>query len=73
MNADAIRFEVARLGAPNNPRFRVLWMNTLHDICEKRPGIPTNKLGQPVVSDFDKWIASDDEIQQAWENVKGKV
>ena len=48
-------------------------MNMLHDIVEKRRGIPTNKLGQPVVSDFDKWIATDEEIQQAWEKVKGKI
>ena len=68
-----IRSEVARLGTPDNPRFRVLWMNTLHDIAERRPGIPQNKLGQPVVSDFDKWIATDEEILAAWEKVKGKI
>ena len=73
MTPHQIRSEVARLGTPDNPRFRVLWMNMLHDIVEKRRGIPTNKLGQPVVSDFDKWIATDEEIQQAWEKVKGKI
>ena len=73
MTASKIRSEVARLGTGTDYRFRVMWMNTLHDICEKRPGIPQNKLGQPVASDFDKWIATDEEIMAAWEKVKGKV
>lgn len=68
-----IRSEIARLGTPENPRIRVLWMNTLHDICEKRSGIPRNKLGQPVVSDFDKWIATDEEIIAAWKKIEGKI
>ena len=73
MTAAEIRSEITRLGTPDNPRVRVLWMNTLHDICEKRPGIPTNKLGHPVVSDFDKWTVTDEEIIAAWEKVKGKI
>jgi hypothetical protein len=71
MTAQEIRSEVARLGLKNY-RFRVAWMNALHHIADKRPGIPTNKLGQPVVSDFDKWISTDDEIMEAWEMVKSK-
>ncbi len=44
---------------------RVKFMNTLHDIIARRPSTPRNKVGAPMITDFDKLAASPFEIAEA--------
>jgi hypothetical protein len=44
---------------------RVKFMNTLHDIIARRPSTPRNKVGAPMITDFDKLAASPMEIAEA--------
>jgi hypothetical protein len=44
---------------------RVKFMSTLHDIIARRPSTPRNKVGAPMITDFDKLAASPLEIAEA--------
>lgn len=47
------------------PAERVKFVNTLHDIIARRPSTPRNKVGAPMITDFDKLAASPLEIAEA--------
>lgn len=47
------------------PAMRVKFMNALHDIVARRPDTKRNKIGAPLISDFDMLSASPFEIAEA--------
>lgn len=65
---------LARLGIYNraNTADRVAYLTALHDVVAKRPGMPTNKMGTPVVGDLEKFLASPREICLAIVKAFGK-
>lgn len=46
---------------------RVRFMNALREVVSRRPEIPRNKLGVPLVSDFDVVCSTQAEQAEAWE------
>lgn len=45
---------------------RVAFLNALREIVARRPTIQRNKVGTPLVSDYDLIWSSDDERAEAW-------
>lgn len=71
---DAVHNALARLGIYDraNTADRVAYLTALHDVVAKRPGMPTNKMGTPVVGDLEKFLASPREICLAIVKAFGK-
>lgn len=55
-----------------NTADRVAYLTALHDVVAKRPGMPANKVGTPVVADIEKLLASPREICLAIVKAFGK-
>lgn len=56
--------------ATATPSERVAFLNALRAIVGRRPDIPRNKLGTPLVSDFDLIWSDDAERAEAWKAAK---
>lgn len=48
-----------------DPATRVKFMNNLHNIIARRPETPRNKVGAPLLSDYDMLAAQPTEIAEA--------
>ena len=73
-NLDDAHNALALLGIYDraNTADRVAYLTALHDVVAKRPGMPTNKMGTPVVGDLEKFLANPREICLAIVKAFGK-
>jgi len=51
---------------------RVAFLNALREIVGRRADIPKNKIGVPLVSDYDLVWSSESERDQAWVIARNK-